>query len=268
MQKKLMLLDGMRCLLPVVEAVPKACRMARRNAALVSALAAVVTCFLAVENMRESARDVAGAIETWKQTQRPCLLVERSGRLAEDGKNYNHEDLTIQNLGQAPKAFTCFDVKEYLIVHVSQYKEDSYLRTFTLPIRFYKYGVHKHGLLGELYKAVGDSARREVFDFDQKARLFFKEKGLGYYSETKVVVSVGFLDAFGETFNEYFDVEAVSGQRVISKDEFESYSNGASSLFKYSPQILDVGKVDIGKMWNYWFGPPAPTRITADEIRL
>lgn len=246
----------------------KACRMARRNAALVSALAAVATCFLSVEMMRESAQDIAGVIETWKQTQRPCLLVERSGRLAEDGKNYNHEDLTICNVGQAPKAFTCFDVKEFLIVHVSQYKDGPCLRTFTLPIRFYKYGVHKHGLFGELYKAVGDSARMEVFDFDQKARLFFNGKGLGYYSETKVVVCVGFHDAFGETFNEYFDVKAVSGQCVISKDEFESYSNEASVLFKYSPQILDIGKVDIGKMWNCWFGQPSPIRITADDIRL
>lgn len=232
------------------------------SATVLGVLVAMITFFVTIYNVKDTARTVANVVETWKQAQNPSFCIERQGRLADDGKKFSHEDLIVSNLGRAPKSINGITVKEYHIVTAMKGFE---IRTFVLPIWFYQYGSYSQQLVGRVYKAVGDNARETNFNFDVAMRAFLKSKGWGYCSNTKVVVCISFVDAFGCEKNEYFDVESVGGHNIISKVEFEGYDKRAGLLYKMSPIKLDLSKVDPNKVWEAWIIPDVPQKIVSQE---
>ena len=225
-------------------------------------IVAIIMCSVTICNVRDTARTVASAMDAWKQVQNPSFCIERRGRLADDGKNFCHEDLVVSNLGRAPKSIKGITVKEYHVVTVTKGLE---LKTLVLPIWFYQYGSYSQQLVGRIFKAVGDNARERCFDFDVKMRTFLKSKGWGYCSATKVIARISFVDVFGDGQDEYFDVDSVGGHEVIAREKFEDYDKKARLLFKLSPVKLELSKIDPNKFLRQWIVPDVPQKILSPD---
>lgn len=231
-------------------------------ATMVGALAAVVACVITIYNIKDTAKMVSEVVKSWKQSQNPSFCVERRGRLADDGKNFSHEDLFVGNLGRAPKSIRGISVKEYHVITAMKGWE---IKTIVLPIWFYQYGSYSQQLVGRIFSAIGDNARERCFNFDVSMRTFLRKLGWGYSSETKVFVRVSYVDVFGKEQDEYYEVDSVGGHDLITQGTFEDYDKKSALLFKFPPIKLELEKIDLAKVFENWIVPEAPQKILNKE---
>lgn len=226
---------------------------------IVTAGATVITCFIAGYELNSSGETWRKVAEMFMATERPIISIERVARLAADGKNFNHEDCKISNVGSAPRCYLVRDVKEYLIMNFTGPRVPQWVRRIVVPIQFYQYGVLSQELCGVIYEKKGENARAQAFEHYKKSYEFFNAHGIGYSDSVDVIVHVKYIDKFGKEVDSYFKSVPCGGQKELSKEEYEKYESDASVYMKY-PISVEFSKIKFDDVLNNWVLPEFPIK--------
>ena len=224
------------------------------------AIATVITCCIAgceFHSGGETWREVA---EMFMSAERPVICVERVP-YSSDGKNLDHEDCRILNLGALPRYYQVRDIKEYLVMNFTGSPVPHWLRRVVVPIQFYQYGVLTQGLRDVIYEEKGECARLKAFEHYKRTCDFFASHGIGYYDTVDILAHVSYVDRFGKEVECYYKCDSVGGQRELTKEEYEQYAVDAEAYIE-NPVPLEFEKIDLEDMLNNWVLPERPIRKT------
>ena len=231
---------------------------------IVVAGATVIACFIASCELQSGAKAWEMATEMFMSAERPVFCVERVPYLAADGKNFNHEDCRISNIGAAPRYYLVRNIKEYLVMNFIGSHVPHWSRTVVLPIQFYSYGVLRQGLKGVIYEKKGEGARLKAFEHYNKTRDFFAARGIGYSDSVVILAHVCYVDRFGKEIDCYYKCNPVGGQRELTKEEYEQYALDAQAYLE-STIPVEFDKIDLDAMLNNWVLPESPVTKTLDS---
>ena len=192
------------------------------------------------------------------------ICVERMPYLAADGKNFDHEDCRMLNLGALPRYYRVREIKEYLVMNFIGSPVPHMVRKVVVPIQFYQYGVLTQGLRDVIYEKKGECARSNAFEHYRKAQEFFAAHGIGYSDSVDILAYVSYVDRFGKKVECYYKCDSVGGQRELTKDEYEQYALDAQ-VFMEHPIPVQFGKIDLEDVLNNWVLPECPVKKTLDR---
>lgn len=226
---------------------------------IVAAGATVITCCITGCELKSSGQIWRKVSEMFMVTERPIIYVERVARLAADGKNLNHEDFKMSNVGTAPRCYLVRDVKEYLIMNFTGSRVPQGLRKIVVPIQFYQYGVLFQELCGVIYEKKGENARAQAFEHYKKSYEFFDTHGIGYSDSIDVLVHVRYIDKFGKEVDSYFKSIPCGGQKELSKEEYEKYESDARMYMEH-PIPVEFSKINLDDVLNNWVLPGFPIK--------
>ena len=178
---------------------------------VIVAVGTVITCCIAGCELKTGGEAWRSVAEMFMSVQQPVFLIERVPYLATDGKNFDHEDCRISNIGDAPRCYLVREIKEYLVMNFSGSKVPHWGRKVVVPIQFYRYGVGYQGLKGIIYEKKGECARLKAFEYYNKARDFFNAYEIGYYDSVDVLAHVSYIDRFGKEIDCYYKCNSVGG---------------------------------------------------------
>ena len=225
---------------------------------VVMAVATVITCCIAGCELNSSAKTWRKVAEMFMATERQIFCIERVARLAVDGKNFNHEDCRISNIGDAPRCYLEREIKEYLVMNFSGSKVPHWVRKVVVPIQFYRYGVVAQGLKGVIYEKRGECARLDAFEHYNRARDFFATHGIGYYDSVDILAHVRYVDRFGKEIDCYYKCDS-GGQRELTEKEYEQYAIDAQE-YAENPVPLKFDKLVLEDVLKNWVLPELPIK--------
>ena len=223
------------------------------------AIATVIACCIAGCELLSGGKTWREVAEMFMSAERPVICVERAPSLAADGKNFDHEDCRILNLGALPRYYRVRDIKEYLVMNFTGSPVPHWLRKVVVPIQFYRYGVSTQGLKDVIYEKKGECARLKAFEHYKRAQDFFASHGIGYSDSVDILAYVSYVDRFGREVECYYKCDSVGGQRELTKDEYEQYAVDAEAYIE-NPVPLEFEKIDLDSVLNNWVLPECPIK--------